>query len=112
MVPLVAQTAESELVHQLLGRRYGSRKSPGHLHDICGATATGLFIAVVLGGLGLLVLAAFVEPVSAYEEPITVVGGRAAVLGPTFGAGPDNAVPEALAVCRAHPVNIDCQRRN
>ena len=74
IMPLVAQTAESELVHQLLV----VATVPVSLRVICTTFAVHrnrLFIAVVLGGLGLLMLAAFVEAVSAYEEPITVVGG-------------------------------------
>ena len=73
-VPLVAQTAESELVHQLLV----VATVPVSVRVICTTFAVHrnrLFIAVVSGGLGLLMLAAFVEAVSAYEEPITVVGG-------------------------------------
>ena len=74
IVPLVAQTAESELVHQLLV----VATVPVSLWVICTTFAVHrnrLFIAVVLAGLGLLMLAAFVEAVSAYEEAITVVGG-------------------------------------
>ena len=74
IVPLFAQTAESELVHQLLV----VATVPVSLRVIRKTFAVHrnrLFIAVVLVGLGLLMLAAFVEAVSAYEEPITVVGG-------------------------------------
>ena len=74
IVPLVAQTAESELVHQLLviatipvSLRVIWKRSAMHRNR--------LFAVAVLGGLGLLLLAAFVEAVSAFEEPITVAGG-------------------------------------
>lgn len=74
VMPLVAQTAESELVHRLLV----AATVPVSLRVIWKTSAVHrkrLFVAVVLGGLGLLLLAAFVEPVSAYEEPVTLVGG-------------------------------------
>ena len=74
IMPLVAQTAESELVHQLLV----VATVPVSLRVIwktLAAHRNRLFVGAVLGGLGLLLLAAFSEAVSAYEEPITVVGG-------------------------------------
>ena len=74
VMPLVAQTAESELVHRLLV----VATVPVSLRVIWKTSAVHrnrLFVAVVLGGLGLLLLAAFIEAVSAYEEPVTLVGG-------------------------------------
>lgn len=74
VMPLVAQTAESELVHRLLVLA----TVPVSLRVIWTTSAVQsnrLFVAVVLGGLGLLLLAAFIEAVSAYEEPVTLVGG-------------------------------------
>ncbi|MDE0062741.1 MAG: MerC family mercury resistance protein [Gammaproteobacteria bacterium] len=74
IMPLVAQTAESELVHRLLV----VATVPVSLRVIWKTRAmhrNRLFVAVVFVGLGLLLLAAFIEAVSAHEEPITLVGG-------------------------------------
>lgn len=72
-MPLAANTAESELVHQLLV----AAAVPVSLRVIWKIPAVHrnrLFVAVVLVGLGLLP-AAFIEAVSAYEESIIVAGG-------------------------------------
>ena len=74
MMPVVAQAAESELVHRVLvaaavpvSLRAIWQSRP--LHGI------RLFVAAVLLGLVLLLAAAFMEALSPYEEPITVAGG-------------------------------------
>ncbi len=74
VIPLAAQTAESELVHRLLV----FATVPVSLRVVWKTSAlrrNWLFVGSVLAGLALLLLAAFGEAVSAYEEPITVVGG-------------------------------------
>lgn len=74
VMPLIAHTAESELVHRLLVLA----TVPVSLRVIWKTLAVHrnwLFIGAVLGGLGLLLVAAFIEALSAFEEPITVVGG-------------------------------------
>lgn len=77
IAPFVAQTAKSELVHRIL-------VVAAVPVSLCAIWKTGavrgnrLFVAAALAGLALL-LAAFIEAASAYEEPITVVGGM--VLG-------------------------------
>ena len=72
-LPVAAQAAQSELVHQLLvvaavpvSLRVLWKTRP--LND------NRRFAAGVFAGLGLLLLAAFVEAVSSYEEPITIAG--------------------------------------
>ena len=73
-MPMVAQAAESEFVHKLLVIAavpvslrvvWQARSAPGNRW----------FFGAVFAGLALLLLAAFAEPMSAYEEPITVFGG-------------------------------------
>lgn len=78
-MPMVAQAAESELVHKLLVLA----AVPVSLRVVWQArsvTGNRLFFGVVLAGLALLLLAAFAEPVSAYEEPVTVFGGALLIL--------------------------------
>ena len=73
-MPMVAQAAESELVHQLLV----IAAVPMSLRVVWQARmATGnrLFFSAVFAGLALLLLGAFAEAASAYEEPITIFGG-------------------------------------
>ena len=74
VLPAVALAAENELVHKVLvviavpvSLRVVWKALPGE--------GNGLFVGAALVGLGLLLLAAFVEAASAYEQPITVVGG-------------------------------------
>ena len=74
LMPVVAQAAESELVHRVLvvaavpvSLRVIWQSRPLH--------GNRLFVAAALIGLVLLVLAAFMETLSPYEEPITVAGG-------------------------------------
>jgi len=74
IMPLAAQVAGSELVHRILV----AAAVPISLRAIWKALAAEgnrLFVGAALGGLGLLVIAAFVEAVSAYGQPITVAGG-------------------------------------
>ena len=74
LMPLAAQAAESELVHRVLV----VAAVPVSLRVIwktLPAAGNRLFVGAALIGLGLLLLAAFMEAVSPYEEPITIVGG-------------------------------------
>ena len=78
LMPVVAQAAESELVHQVLV----VIAVPVSLRVVWKtglAPGSRLFVGAALVGLGLLLLGGFVEAVSAYEVPITVAGG--ALLG-------------------------------
>ncbi|MDE0003999.1 MAG: MerC domain-containing protein [Rhodospirillaceae bacterium] len=73
LMPLAAQAAESELVHRVLV----VAAIPVTLRVIWKTMPVDgdrLFPAAALVGLVLLLLAAFVEAVSPYEEPITVAG--------------------------------------
>ena len=74
VMPVAAQAAENELLHRILvivavpvSLRVVWRALP--------VDGNRLFVGAALGGLGLLLLAAFMEAVSAYEQPITVAGG-------------------------------------
>lgn len=74
LMPLAVQAAESELTHRILA----VAAVPLSLRVIWKTLSEEgnlLFVGAALTGLGLLLLAAFVEAVSAYEERITVVGG-------------------------------------
>ena len=74
VMPVAAQAAESELVHRVLV----IAAVPVSLRVIWKTRPMAdnrLFIGAALVGLGLLLLAAFVEALSPYEEPITVTGG-------------------------------------
>lgn len=74
LLPLAAQSVESHLLHRILA----AMAVPVSLRVVWKALpvgGNGLFIGAALTGLGLLLLGAFVEAVSAYEEPITVAGG-------------------------------------
>lgn len=74
LMPLAALAAESELLHQILA----AAAVPVSLRVVWKSLSVDgnrPFIGAALIGLGLLLLAAFVEAVSAYEEPITVTGG-------------------------------------
>ena len=74
LMPVAAQAAESELVHRVLV----AAAVPVSLRVIWKTRplkSNRLFVSAALLGLGLLLLAAFMEAVSQYEEPITVVGG-------------------------------------
>lgn len=74
LMPMVAQAAQSELVHKVLV----IVAVPVSLRVIWKArpvAGNALFIGAASVGLGLLLLAAFLEALSAYEEPLTVAGG-------------------------------------
>ena len=73
LMPVAAQAAENELVHRVLV----IAAIPVSLRVIWKTrpvSANRLFVGGALTGLGLLLLAAFIEAVSPYEEPITVAG--------------------------------------
>ena len=73
LMPVAAQAAESELVHKLLV----AAAVPVSLRVIWKTRLAGgnrLFAGAVLLGLGLLLLAAFIEAVSAHEQPMTIAG--------------------------------------
>lgn len=73
LLPLAA-LAENELVHRVLV----VAAIPVSLRVIWKTLPAGRnwpFVGTALSGLGLLLLAAFQEAVSAYEEPLTVAGG-------------------------------------
>jgi len=74
LMPVVAQAAESELVHRILV----VVAIPVSLRVIWmtrPVAGNRLFVGTALVGLGLLLLAAFLEALSSYEQPITVAGG-------------------------------------
>lgn len=74
LMPVVGQAAENELVHRVLA----VAAVPVSLRVIWKTRPLNrnrLFVGAALLGLALLLLPAFVEAVSAYEEPITVAGG-------------------------------------
>ena len=74
VMPVAAQAAENELVHRVLVLA----AVPVSLRVVWKALpveGNRLFVAAALGGLGLLLLGAFVEALSRYEQPITVAGG-------------------------------------
>ena len=74
LMPVAAQAAESELVHRLLE----IAAVPVSLRVIwktLAAAGNRLFVGAALVGLGLLLLAAFVEALSPFEEPLTIAGG-------------------------------------
>ena len=74
LMPAAAQAAENELVHRVLVLA----AVPVSLRVVWKALpveGNRLFVSAALGGLGLLLVGAFIEAVSRYEQPITVVGG-------------------------------------
>ena len=74
LLPLAAQAAESELAHKVVVLA----AVPVSLRVVWKTFPTAgsaLFVGAALSGLGLLLVAAFVEALSAYEEPLTVAGG-------------------------------------
>ena len=69
-----------------------------------------LFVSAALVGLGLLLLAAFIEAVSPYEEPITVAGG--ALLGSAhLWHWVRKCGGVASTASRSNPMNLDGRRR-
>lgn len=74
VMPVAAQAAESEFVHRVMV----IIAIPVSLRVIWKTRPLAdnrLFVGAALVGLGLLLLGAFVEALSAYEVPITVAGG-------------------------------------
>ena len=74
LMPLAALAAESELLHRILA----AAAVPVSLRVVwksLSVPGNRPFVGAALIGLSLLLLAAFVEAVSAYEEPLTVTGG-------------------------------------
>ena len=74
LLPLAAQAAESELAHKVLVLA----AVPVSLRVVwktLPVAGNRLFVVAALGGLGLLLVAAFIETLSAYEQPLTVAGG-------------------------------------
>ena len=74
LLPLAALAAESELAHRVLVLA----AVPVSLRVVwktLPAAGNRLFVVAALGGLGLLLVAAFIETLSAYEQPLTVAGG-------------------------------------
>ena len=79
LIPVATQAFESELLHQVLVLA----AVPTSLRVVWltwPAKRKGMFVSAALTGLVLLLLAAFVETVSQYEESITIAG--AMLLGP------------------------------
>ena len=74
LLPAIGQAAQNELVHRVLV----VLAVPVSLRVVWmtrPANDNRLFVGAVLSGLGLLLLAAFVEAVSRFEEPVTIAGG-------------------------------------
>ncbi len=74
LLPAVAQAADSEIVHRILvivavpvSLQVLWKARPLH--------GKRLFVGAALVGLVLLLLAAFMDALEAYEEPLTVAGG-------------------------------------
>ena len=73
LMPVVGQAAENELVHRVLV----VLAVPVSLRVIWKTRPVNdnrLFVCTALLGLALLLLAAFVEAVSRFEEPVTIAG--------------------------------------
>ena len=74
LLPLAAQSFDSHILHQILAVA-AVPVSARVMWKALPVGGNGLFIAAATTGLALLLLAAFVEATSAYEQPITVAGG-------------------------------------
>lgn len=74
LLPLAAQSFDSHFLHQILALA-AVPVSARVMWKALPVDGNRLFIAAATTGLGLLLLAAFVEATSAYEQPITVAGG-------------------------------------
>lgn len=74
LLPVAAQAAESELVHRVLviAALPVSLRVIWKTRPLAG---NGVFVTAASVGLGLLLLAAFMEALLPYEQPITVAGG-------------------------------------
>ncbi|MDE0040357.1 MAG: MerC domain-containing protein [Gammaproteobacteria bacterium] len=74
LMPVVGQAAQNELVHRVLV----VLAVPVSLRVIWKTRPVNdnrLFVGAALLGLALLLLGAFVEAVSRFEEPVTIAGG-------------------------------------
>ena len=74
LMPAIAQAAESELVHRVMVIAAVPVSLPV-IWMTRPVSSNRLFLSAAVLGLGLLLLAAFVEAVSRYEEPVTIAGG-------------------------------------
>ena len=74
LMPAIAQAAESELVHRVLVI-FAVPVSLRVIWTTRPVSGNRLFLSAASLGLGLLLLAAFFEAVSRYEEPVTIAGG-------------------------------------
>lgn len=73
IMPVIAQAAENELAHKLIV----VAAVPVSLRVIWKSLPlerNKLFVGVVLAGLLLLLLAAFIEAMETYEQPVTIAG--------------------------------------
>ncbi len=73
MIPVMAETAQSELTHQVLAF-IAVPVSLLVIWQTLAAHGNKLFITAALTGVGLLLTAVFVEAMSAHAEQITIVG--------------------------------------
>jgi len=73
LLPLAAQSVESHLLHRILAA-VAVPVSVRVMWKALPVGGYGLFVATASTGLALLLVGAFVEALSAYEEPITVTG--------------------------------------
>lgn len=73
IMPVIAQAAENELAHKLMVLA-AVPVSLGVIWKTLPLDGNKLFVGVVLAGLALLLSAAFLEALSAYEQPITIAG--------------------------------------
>ena len=73
IMPVIAQAAENELAHKLIVLA----AVPVSLRVVWKTlplNGNKLFVGVVLAGLTLLILAAFIEALETYEQPFTIAG--------------------------------------
>ena len=73
LLPLAGQLSENEMVHRVLAL-LAVPASLGAIRKALPAPGSLPFIVAALSGLALLLLAAFVEVASAYEQPTTIIG--------------------------------------
>ena len=73
LLPFAAYFAENELVHKILVL-LAAPASLWVVRQAWSSAGGGLFVAAALIGLALLFFGAFVGPLEAYEEPLTIVG--------------------------------------
>lgn len=73
LLPVLGLLSENELIHRLLVLL----AAPATIWLVYKATVNKQnysFIIMALAGLGLLLIAAFVEPIAEYETPLTLAG--------------------------------------